>query len=93
MRRSKKQIREFKVPYDLSNWLHGVSIESLQYDLDRLKELGATTVDIKLDSNWEDNFVKIEAFSRRLETDEEYKSRISEERMRRAKEKNCWRHK
>jgi len=70
-----KQIRRFKVNFDF-NWTYGVELKKLKSDIEELEKLGVTEVYIKA----EDYYVSIEAFTERLETDEEFKERLDKEK-------------
>jgi len=70
-----KQIRRFKVNFDF-NWTYGVEIKKLKEDLETLEKLGVTEIEIEAEDNWGSPSVTIEAFTKRLETDEEFSERI-----------------
>ena len=69
-----KQIRRFKVNFDF-DWTYGVEIKKLKEDLETIEKLGVTEIEIEADI-WRTPSVRIEAFTRRLETDEEFSERI-----------------
>lgn len=70
-----KQIRRFKVNIDF-NWTYGVELKKLKSDIEELEKLGVTEVYIKAEEHYGDISTSIEAFTRRLETDEEFSERI-----------------
>jgi len=70
-----KQIRRFKVNFDF-DWTYGVEIKKLKEDLETLEKLGVTEIEIEAEDNWGSPSVTIEAFTERLETDEEFSERI-----------------
>lgn len=70
-----KQIRRFKVNFDF-DWTYGVEIKKLKEDLETLEKLGVTEIEIEAEDNWGSPSVTIEAFTKRLETDEEFSERI-----------------
>lgn len=73
------------VNYNLHDWKYHVTISKIREDLDEIEKLGATHVVIE---EWDDT-VHIEAFQERLETDEEYASRLAlEERVAQKQERN-----
>ena len=74
-----KEIREFEIDYDL-NWRGGVEIDQVQQDLDELKKLGATHIEIEPYQSFDLVFVDIKAIVERIETDEEFKQRLDEEK-------------
>lgn len=77
----KKQLRRFNVPFDF-NWAYGVEIKKLKDDLDILEKLGATEIEIEVQESYGSASVSIEAFTHRIETDEEYNTRINKENER-----------
>lgn len=70
-----KKLLYFKVDYQL-DWEDEVSIEKLEKDIKAMKKLGVTEVNIYtvFDS------ITIRPIKSRVETDEEYKLRITEEK-------------
>lgn len=74
----KKIERTFEVDYQL-DWEYLVTIEEIKKDIVELEKLGANIVQIDTEEIGGELFVKIKAFSERLETDEEYNDRISKE--------------
>lgn len=73
------------VNYNLHDWKYHVTISKIREDLDEIEKLGATHVVIQ---EWDDT-VHIEPFQERLETDEEYASRLAlEERVAQEQERN-----
>jgi len=73
----KKMIEE-KIHYNL-NWAYGVEISEIEKDIKKLKELGATHIEIDVGSCYGDYYLDIEAHNRRMETDEEYAKRLKKE--------------
>lgn len=73
-----KKVRRFKVDFDF-NWTYGVEIKKLKEDLDTLEKMGVTEIEIEPEEIWGSASVTIEAYSNRLETDDEYKTRIDKE--------------
>jgi hypothetical protein len=70
-----KEIREFKIEYDL-DWEYGVEISEIRKDLDDIEKLGATHVFIDSDVSYDCAYITIEASVERLETDAEFKDRV-----------------
>lgn len=69
--------RNFKIDYAL-DWTYGVEINKIRADLDALEKIGATHIEIEYGISYDCAYVEIDAYAKRLETDEEYKSRIDE---------------
>lgn len=76
-----KEVRRFKVDFDF-NWTYGVEIKKLKEDLDTLEKMGVTEIEIEAEESWGNVYVTIEAYINRLETDDEYKTRIVQENKR-----------
>jgi hypothetical protein len=57
-----------------------IEISKLREDLDCIEKLGVTHIEI--DSGYASNYVNVEAFSERIETDEEYDIRITRQKRR-----------
>ena len=74
-----KQIRKIRINFDF-NWTYGVEIKKLKEDLETLEKLGVTEIEIEAEDNWGVPSVTIEAFTKRLETDEEFKERLDKEK-------------
>lgn len=74
-----KQIRRFKVNFDF-DWTYGVELKKLKSDIEELEKLGVTEVYIKAEEHYGDISTSIEAFTKRLETDEEFKERLDKEK-------------
>ena len=74
-----KQIRRFKVNFDF-DWTYGVELKKLKSDIEELEKLGVTEIEIEAEDNWGAPSVTIEAFTKRLETDEEFKERLDKEK-------------
>ena len=72
-----KQIRDFKVEYEL-DWEYGVSIEQIEKDIKELKKIGVTKLDIEAGVNHDCPYLTIEPMQNRIETDDEYKKRVGE---------------
>tara|TARA_R110000851_G_scaffold260778_5_gene413328 strand:- start:83 stop:382 length:300 start_codon:yes stop_codon:yes gene_type:complete len=72
-----KQIREFKVDYEL-DWDYGVSLEKLEVDIKLMKELGVNQINIESGISYDCPYVTIEPVQRRIETDDEYEKRVGE---------------
>lgn len=77
----KKIIRKFKIDYKL-DWTYGIEINKLREDLDAIEKLGATHIEIEPGVSFDCPFVDIDAYSERIESDEEYNARIDEETKR-----------
>ena len=77
-----KQLRNFKVTYELEHWEYGVSIEQLEEDIKLMKELGVTEVEIDSGISYDCTYVTIQPIQKRMETDEEYKKRVGEIKFR-----------
>ena len=75
-----KVVRRFKVDYPL-DWEDGVEISKLRADLDAIEALGATHVEIESGISYDCAYVTIGAISERLETKEEYSTRIEAEKQ------------
>lgn len=76
-----KEVRRFKVDFDF-NWTYGVEIKKIKEDLDTLEKMGVTEIEIEAEENWGSVSVTIGAYINRLETDDEYKTRIDKENQR-----------
>lgn len=76
----KKQVKEFPVEFNFSNWIYGVDIKTLRDDLDKLEALGANWIYIEGEDNYGSCSVSISASVYREETDEECKYRIESEK-------------
>jgi len=76
-----KITRNFEVKYSLG-WTYGVEISQIKKDIEELEKLGATHVEIDIESGHGDSYIEIKAFSHRLETDDEYQQRIDEQNKR-----------
>lgn len=73
------------------DWSYSVTIEKMKDDLERLEELGATSIEISIDYGYDDDpSLSIQASRQRLETDDEYNRRIKieEERLEEAKKRD-----
>ena len=73
-----KKVRRFEVLFNF-DWTYGVTIEKLRRDLDELEKLGVTEIEIKADNSYGCASIEIEAFTNRLETDEEFQERVDRE--------------
>lgn len=73
------EIRDFEIEYDF-NWSYGISIDDLQKDLDELRKLGVTHIDIEPQSSYDVPYISYQAISRRMETPEEYEERIAKDK-------------
>lgn len=71
----KKQKIKVKIPF-LFEWTYGIDISKIKEDLRTLENLGATIIEIESEDSYGSSSVIIEAFCRRIETDEEYLQRI-----------------
>lgn len=71
--------RNFNIDYSL-DWTYGVEISKIRSDLDALEKLGATHVDIEVETSYDCSYIVANAFAFRTETDSEYKERIDKER-------------
>ena len=60
------------------SWAYGIEISQIRKDLDALEALGATHVDIEVNSYYDSHSISIEAFAERLETDEEFTLRMEQ---------------
>lgn len=67
-----------KVPYYLE-WLDGITLEDLKKDIEELEKLGVNYIDTYYGG---DCVIEMEAYIKRLETDEEFKKRMDEEAIR-----------
>lgn len=76
-----KQVRDFKIDFDFE-WTYGISIDKLQADLNKLRELGCTRIDMEPSISYDCPYLEIEAYANRIETDEECQQRIEEEEKR-----------
>jgi hypothetical protein len=76
----KKEIKS-NVYFDF-NWSYGVEIKKIKEDLDELEKLGVTDILFKAEECYGESTVVIEAFTKRIETDEEFKKRIDIENQR-----------
>jgi hypothetical protein len=71
--------RNFNIDYSL-DWTYGVEISKIRSDLDALEKLGATHVNIEVETSYDYSYIVANAFAFRTETDSEYKERIDKER-------------
>ena len=76
MNENKKQVKNFQLKIDL-NWTYGVTIDQLKKDIVELEKLKATTIDIDYYEEYGDNFISIQAYSKREETDLEQQERLN----------------
>lgn len=83
----KKQVKKFSVDYNLE-WEYGVKISKLREDLDAIEKLGATHVDIDAYESYGCAKVTIEGKAERIETNEEFKSRLNELKIRQTQQEN-----
>jgi len=74
----KKEIREFKIEYPI-NWEYGVTVQELSSDLERIKELGATHINIEPYDYYGSLGVLFEAVCERMETDAEFNERVNKD--------------
>lgn len=63
---------------EVTDWEYGTEIETIRQDLDELQKMGATHIDIEALDYYGSPTLEINAYSQRLETDEEYNERLSE---------------
>jgi hypothetical protein len=84
----KKQFRKFAVKFELE-WEYGVDINKIRADLDAIEKLGATHINIEVSTRYDCEFLTIEGYTRREETDEEFSIRKEEqlERERRTEQR------
>jgi hypothetical protein len=76
-----KEIRKFPVDYRFQ-WDDEAPISEIRKDLDTLEKLGATEIDMYVYYVDDYPVVRMEAFSSRLETDEECSARTASEKVR-----------
>lgn len=76
-----KQNIKAKIHFDF-NWTYGIEIKKLKEDLNKLEKLGVSEINIQPYESHGGIFVSIEAFVNRIETDDEYKIRINNEKHR-----------
>jgi hypothetical protein len=69
-----KIIIDSRLDYCL-NWEYGIEISKLKKDIEEIEKLGATHVNIDSAIIYDDSYVIIDPICRRLETDEEFKTR------------------
>lgn len=72
-----KEVRNFKIDYSL-DWTYRIEISKLRADLDAVEKLGATHIEIEHDVSHDSSYIEIDAIAQRLETDEEYNTRVAE---------------
>lgn len=77
----KKEVRKFKVDFNF-NWTYGVEIKKLKQDLEELEKLGVTEIEIEAVDDYGSASVTIEAFTNRIETDDEFNLRVNENKKR-----------
>jgi hypothetical protein len=58
-------------------WNYDMVISEFIQELNRIKDLGATHINLSIDDNYGDALIEMEAQIQREETDEEYKIRIA----------------
>lgn len=73
----KKIMKRSQIDFYIS-WAHGIEISKIRKDLDALEALGATHVNIEVNSYYDSHSISIEAFEERLETDEEFTLRMAQ---------------
>ena len=73
----KKEVRNFKINYDLP-WTYGIEISKLRVDLDAVEKLGATHIEIEHGVSYDSSYVEIYAIAQRIETDDEFNTRVLE---------------
>lgn len=71
-----KEVRKIKIEYPLE-WTYGVEIKKIREDLEALEKLGATHVEIDGGISYDVAYVEIGAYTERLETDEEFSTRVA----------------
>ena len=74
----KKRLKKEVIPVCLS-WTYGIEITKLEDDIVNLKKLGCTHIDIESFDSCGGSSIEITALKERLETDQEYKTRIKKE--------------
>lgn len=74
-----KQTRSIQVPFKF-DWTYGIELKKLKEDIETLEKLGATSIMIETEDNYGGPYIKIEAHTTRLETDEELQRRIDLEK-------------
>lgn len=70
-----KEVRRFDIPFKF-DWLFGVEIKEIRKNLDELEKLGANEIYVAAESSYNDPYLVIKAYANRMETDDEFKSRI-----------------
>jgi hypothetical protein len=69
-----KEKFDFKLDYYL-DWVGEVEISKLKRDIEELEKLGATHIEVEHGVSYDCSYVDINAFQKRLETDEEFELR------------------
>ena len=72
-----KRIKRIQVDFDFL-WKDGGDIKMIKRDLDLLEKMGADEIKIRIEDDYGQNYILIDAFKSRLETDDEYNSRIED---------------
>ena len=82
-----KQIKRIEVNYCLS-WDGLTKISEIEKDLEDIKKMGATHVEIGTFEEWGDTYVQTRAICEREETDEEFERREFQEKLEAERERN-----
>ena len=69
-----KQIKQIQVSYCLA-WNGLTEISEIEKDIEEIKKMGATHVEIEAFEEWGDTYVQTRAIGEREETDEEFEER------------------
>ena len=74
-----KEIR-VKIESDLC-WTYGISIEQIKKDIERLEKLGVDEIYIETEDYYGSPSISCNAYQTRLETKEEYETRLLKEKQ------------
>lgn len=80
-----KQIKQIEVSYGFA-WNGLTEISEIEKDLEEIKKMGATHVEIETFEEWGDTYITTRAICEREETDEEFEARKFQEKLEAEKE-------
>lgn len=81
-----KQIKQIEVSHCLA-WNGLTEISEIEKDIEEIKKMGATHVEIGTFEEWGDTYVQTRAICEREETDEEFEGRKFQEKLEAEKER------
>lgn len=81
-----KQIKQIDLSYCLA-WNGLTEISEIEKDIEEIKKMGATHVEIEAFDEWGDTYVQTRAICEREETDEEFEGRKFQEKLKAERER------